>query len=104
MDNSIIESIEKTEKLLDSKCAQYKGVAGMEEYVRFLDDTRVNLLAEGLLETVTEDWLKSVHTDIEFKERHYLGKAHLLPPEDQKAWDERREFFLGPCDLPPEVK
>jgi len=104
MDYNIIEEIEKTEKLLDGKCAQYKGVAGMEEYIKFLEETRLNLLVNGLMETVTEDYLKSIHTDIEFEERSALGHAGLLPPEEQEAWDKLRAFLLGPCDLPPEVQ
>ena len=104
MDNSIINLIEETEKLLDAKQGKYKGVAGMEDYVKFLYDTRVELLTRGLVEDVTEDWLKAIQTDINFKERASLGKAGLLPPDEQEAWNKMREFFSGPCDLPPEVK
>ncbi len=91
-------------KLLEEKKAEYKDTKEMEELVKFIDYARLEIWIRLQTDELEEDWLEAVGQDVRRLERYCKGKAGLLPPKEQEAFDSFRKFMLGPCDLPPYVK
>jgi len=91
-------------KLMDEKKEEFKDAKEMKELIDYIDRTRVDVVLRFHADDLDEGWLKAVEGDISRLERSCKGRAGLLPPKDQEAYDNFRKFFLGPCDLPPEVQ
>lgn len=97
-------ALDKTEAVIAEKIEEFKEVKGMEEFVAFLTESKINIALRLLGGELDEGWLNAVCLDIRWKERHYKAEAGLLTPEEAAARKQIRDFFNSPCDLPPEAK
>ena len=103
MRKKLREALEKTDNLISEKMAEYKDVKGMEPFVEFLTESKAEISLRHCFHELDADWLNAVCSDVKCKERHYKAEAGLLSPEEAAARKALRDFFLSPCDLPPEV-
>jgi len=96
-------ALDKAEAAIAEKYEEFKEVKGMEEFVAFLIESKINIQLRLLGGELDEGWLNAVCLDIRWKERHYKAEAGLLSPEEMEARKRLRDFLNLPCDLPPEV-
>lgn len=95
--------LENTAKVINEKYDLFKGVKGMEPFMEFLEECKVDIWIRQLDRSLDADHLKALCADISWKERKYKADAGLLSPEEAAARKRLFDFFNSPCDLPPEV-
>ncbi|MBR2524150.1 MAG: hypothetical protein IKE53_06920 [Clostridiales bacterium] len=104
MNEKIHNALKNTLNLILDKYIEYSHVPGMEQFISFLSQTFSECCIRLNDGTLADDWLEAVCNDIRLNEYICKANAGLLTEEEAQARRKRLEFFLGPCDLPEEVK